>query len=148
MSVKAKDVKNGDPLGAEVRRGKDTSKRMGRYDGSYTPSEQRLKNQLMKQFTRYGEGVGGNTAAYREAECWCACGRLKSVSNLCAKCAAVTPSADEHEDLATWAAKRQTSEFKPNHATFPVWPSWACRCPRKDEGEHYNECPMVNVVSP
>jgi hypothetical protein len=56
---------NGDPIGSEAPRGKSLEKRMGRYDGSFTPSEQRLKDQLMKQFTRFGEGVGGNTAAYR-----------------------------------------------------------------------------------
>jgi hypothetical protein len=57
---------NGDPVGSEAPRGKDCSKRMGRYDGSFTPSEQRLKNKLMKQFTRFGEGFGGNSAEYRD----------------------------------------------------------------------------------
>ena len=56
---------NGDPVGCDAPRGKDASKRMGRYAGSFTPSEQRLKDKLMKQFTRFGEGVGGNSAAYR-----------------------------------------------------------------------------------
>lgn len=56
---------NGDPIGSEAPRGKDCSKRMGRYDGSFTPSEQRLKDKLMKQFCRFDEGPGGNTAAYR-----------------------------------------------------------------------------------
>jgi hypothetical protein len=56
---------NGDPIGSEAPRGKDCSKRMGRYDGSFTPSEQRLKDKLMKQFTRFGEGFGGNSAEYR-----------------------------------------------------------------------------------
>lgn len=59
-------VENGDPVGSEAPRGKDCSKRMGRYDGSFTPTEQRLKNQLMRQFMRTGgEGVGGNSEAYR-----------------------------------------------------------------------------------
>jgi hypothetical protein len=57
---------NGDPIGSDEPRGKDCSKRMGRYDGSFTPTEQKMKDQLMKQFTRFGEGVGGNTAAYRD----------------------------------------------------------------------------------
>jgi hypothetical protein len=57
---------NGDPIGSESPRGKDCSKRMGRYDGSFTPTEQKMKDQLMKQFTRFGEGVGGNTKAYRD----------------------------------------------------------------------------------
>lgn len=57
---------NGDPVGADDPRGKSCEKRMGRYDGSFTPTEQKMKDQLMKQFTRFGEGVGGNTKAYRE----------------------------------------------------------------------------------
>ena len=55
---------NGDPIGSDAPRGKDCSKRMGRYDGGFTPSEQRIKDQLMRQFMRSGgEGVGGNTKA-------------------------------------------------------------------------------------
>ena len=58
---------NGDPIGSEAPRGKSLEKRMGRYDGGFTPSEQRLKNQLMKQFMHGGgEGPGGNSAAYQE----------------------------------------------------------------------------------
>jgi len=58
---------NGDPIGSEAPRGKSCEKRMGRYDGGFTPSEQRLKNQLMKQFMKHGgEGPGGNSAAYQE----------------------------------------------------------------------------------
>jgi len=57
---------NGDPIGSEAPRGKSLEKRMGRYDGGFTPSEQRLKNQLMKQFMKLGgEGPGGNSAEYR-----------------------------------------------------------------------------------
>ena len=57
---------NGDPIGSEAPRGKSLEKRMGRYDGGFTPSEQRLKNQLMKQFMHGGgEGPGGNSAEYR-----------------------------------------------------------------------------------
>jgi hypothetical protein len=56
---------NGDPIGSDAPRGKSCEKRMGRYDGGFTPSEQRLKNQLMRQFTRLGEGPGGNSAEYR-----------------------------------------------------------------------------------
>lgn len=58
---------NGDPIGSDAPRGKACEKRMGRYDGGFTPSEQRIKNQLMRQFMKSGgEGVGGNTKAYRD----------------------------------------------------------------------------------
>ena len=49
---------NGDPVGANEPRGKSNAARKGRYDGSFTGTEQRIKNQLMRQFMRTGEGGG------------------------------------------------------------------------------------------
>lgn len=61
-----------DPIGSE---GKSLSQRKHRNDGpSWTPSERYERNKLMKQFCHL-EGVNGNTQAYREASCWCDCGR-------------------------------------------------------------------------
>lgn len=65
--------KNGDPTRLKRANTKSHHARKGRYDGSFTPSEQRLKNKLMKQFTRL-EGPSGNSAAYLESPVWCACG--------------------------------------------------------------------------
>lgn len=93
-------MSNGDPVGSEAPRGKSCGKRMGRYDGSFTPTEQRVKDELMRQFMRNPEGEPPS-AAYVNAPCWCACGRLKSVGDLCARCAAV--EAMEHQaDYARW----------------------------------------------
>lgn len=61
--------KNGDPTHIGPR-GKSRSTRKGRYDGSFTPTEQRTKNRLMKQFTRL-EGPSGNSAAYVNSSIWC-----------------------------------------------------------------------------
>ena len=77
---------NGDPIGSEAPKGKSNAGRKGRYDGSYTGTEQRKKDHLMRQFMRTGEGPGAPSEAYRNASCWCACGRLKAEGDLCAKC--------------------------------------------------------------
>lgn len=61
--------KNGDPTHIGPR-GKTRSMRKGRYDGSFTPTEQRTKNRLMKQFTKL-EGPSGNSLAYVESPLWC-----------------------------------------------------------------------------
>lgn len=79
-------MSNGDPVGSELPRGKSNAQRKGRYDGSYTGTEQRVKNELMRQFMKTGEGPGGNSEAYRNASCWCACGRLKMDGDLCEGC--------------------------------------------------------------
>lgn len=76
---------NGDPV--DSPRGKSLERRKGRFDGGYTPTEQKIKDNLMKQFCHLPEGTAGNTQEYREAECWCACGRLKSTPTQCARCA-------------------------------------------------------------
>ena len=68
---------NGDPVGSEKPNGKSNEARKGRYDGSYSGTEQRKKEKLMNQFRRTGEGPGAQSEAYRNAPCWCACGRLK-----------------------------------------------------------------------
>ena len=83
---------NGDPVGSEKPRGKSNARRKGRYDGtSYTGTEQRTKNRLMNQFRRTGEGPGAPSEAYRNASCWCACGRLKAEGrDSCARCIGAT----------------------------------------------------------
>lgn len=68
---------NGDPPLSEARRGKARSQQKGRYDGNtWTPTESRKKDTLMKQFCKL-EGPGGNSEAYRAAACWDKNGRLK-----------------------------------------------------------------------
>lgn len=83
-----------DPVGSEKPRGKDTSQRKHRNDGtSWTPTERTIKDRLMKQFTHLGEGACGQSEAFRESPLWCSkCGmRPKTGSGetgLCAKCEA------------------------------------------------------------
>lgn len=69
------DRKNGDPTNIG-KRGKNASERRGRYDPGFTPSESRLREKLMKQFTRL-EGPSGNSQAYLHSPVWCWCGRLQ-----------------------------------------------------------------------
>lgn len=52
------------------KRGKKTAQRKGRYDGSWTPTEARTRERLMKQFTRL-EGPSGNSPAYVASPLWC-----------------------------------------------------------------------------
>ena len=59
------DRANGDPAGSEKRRGKDRSERKSRYDGSWTGTEQHVRDNLMRQFMRTGEGPGAPNEAYR-----------------------------------------------------------------------------------
>ena len=69
----------GDPHNIS-KRGKAASMRKGRYDGSFTPTEQRTKDRLMRQFLRSGDGSGsGNTYEYVTSPVWCeepGCNRL------------------------------------------------------------------------
>jgi hypothetical protein len=52
------------PIGSEKPRGKDRSQRKHREDGkTWTGTEQRLKNKLMRQFMRTGEGGGAGVSA-------------------------------------------------------------------------------------
>lgn len=61
---------NGDPQGSEKARGKDRSERRGRFDPGLTPTEQHIKNNLMRQFMRNPEGEPPSEA-YKNAPCWC-----------------------------------------------------------------------------
>lgn len=78
-------MSNGDPIGAHLPKGKSNAQRKGRYDGSYTPTERRTKDRLMKQFCR-DEGPPPSQA-YLDSPCWCECGRLKAEGKeQCARC--------------------------------------------------------------
>ncbi len=56
-----------DPINSNVPRGKNREQRKHRNDGpSWTPTEQHIKNNLMQQFRRTGEGPGGNTQAFKD----------------------------------------------------------------------------------
>lgn len=70
MSSGERDRKNGDPTFIG-KRGKKTSQRKGRYDGSWTPTEARTRDRLMKQFAHL-EGPSGNSPAYVASGIWCA----------------------------------------------------------------------------
>lgn len=78
-------MSDGDPAVIEPR-GKSNAARKGRYDGGYTGTEQRTKDRLMQQFRRTGEGPGAPSEAYRNASCWCACGRLITRNGMCQRC--------------------------------------------------------------
>lgn len=74
-----------DPIGSERSRGKHRYQRKSKLDGpSWTPTEQRHRNQLMKQFCKL-EG-GTNSEAYRASPLWCGkcCGMM--VGGRCGKC--------------------------------------------------------------
>ena len=72
----SRDRVDGDPIGAELPRGKSRFRRKGGRDGgAFTPTEQHQKNVLMKQFCRLEGSV--NSEAYRSAPCWDENGRLK-----------------------------------------------------------------------
>lgn len=86
-------MSDGDPAVIE-KRGKSNAARKGRYDGGYTGTEQRLKDRLMQQFRRTGEGPGAPSDAYRNASCWCACGRLRADGPLCSRCEDVARKAE------------------------------------------------------
>jgi hypothetical protein len=65
------DWHNGDPPGSEAPRGKNRERRKGRYDGNtWTPTEQHIKNGLMRQFMKNPEG-STNSEAYRNSSIWC-----------------------------------------------------------------------------
>lgn len=85
-----------DPIGSRLERGRSRSlsqQKSGR-DLGLTPSEQRQKAVLMRQFMRNPEGET-NSVAYRESPCWCDCGRhLRGESGLCSKCEAAFARGD------------------------------------------------------
>jgi hypothetical protein len=71
LSRKKRGFQNGDPpIG-----GKSVSQRKSARDGGFTPTEQRTKDRLMRQFLRR-DGLHGNSEAYRASAVWCWCGRL------------------------------------------------------------------------
>ena len=57
------DRKLGDPHNIS-KRGKTASQRKGSRDAGWTPSEARVREKLMKQFTRL-EGPSGNSDAFK-----------------------------------------------------------------------------------
>ena len=78
-----------DPKGAHRPRGKDTSRRKHARDPGLTPSEKYLKDKLMRQFMKTGEGDGGHSAAWRDSEVWCdRCGFYFKAEDakLCRRC--------------------------------------------------------------
>ncbi len=68
-----------DPIGSDAPRGKNRERRKHRNDGNtLTPTENHIKQNLMRQFMKNPEGGGiGNSESYRNSECWDANGRLK-----------------------------------------------------------------------
>ena len=79
MSRQEKSRQNGDPSKLKRDNTKSHHKRMGRYDGSYTPSEKMLKARLMRQFISGYDGPRGASPAYINSEVWCrhpGCGRM------------------------------------------------------------------------
>ena len=85
----SKHRKDGDPIGSEKPRGKDNSMQKGRYDGSWTNTELRLRDKCLKQFMKNPEGEAGISTAYRESPIWCdSCGQYFKVegANLCSRC--------------------------------------------------------------
>ena len=75
-----------DPIGSKGE--KSLSLRKSGRDLGLTPTEQRQKAQLMRQFLKR-DGQQGSTEAFRSAECWCDCGRgLKGDAGLCSRCEA------------------------------------------------------------
>lgn len=71
-----KHRKNGDPTFLKRANTKSAHARKGRFDGGFTPSEQRKKDQLMRQFIKGYDGPRGNSSEYMNSPCWCWCGRL------------------------------------------------------------------------
>lgn len=83
-----RDRVNGDPVFLSRPSHENRfSQRKGRYDSGLTPTESRTKERLMRQFLQR-DGQQGNSTAYLEAECWCACGKLRAEdSRTCGRCA-------------------------------------------------------------
>lgn len=70
MITGEKHRKNGDPSNLKRKNTKSAHARKGRFDGSWTPTEARTRERLMKQFTRL-EGPSGNSPAYVASPLWC-----------------------------------------------------------------------------
>lgn len=82
-----------DPIGSDAPRGKDTSKRKHRNDPGWTPTEEKLRNQAMRQFMRNPEGSANrDESAYKASTVWCrGCDGKRMISvvslSLCDSCA-------------------------------------------------------------
>lgn len=82
-----------DPIGSVGPRGKSLEQRKHKLDGpSWTPTERVIKDKLMRQFMKLGEGCLGNSASFRESPLWCeVCGNFPKVGDgsggLCLRCA-------------------------------------------------------------
>lgn len=79
-----------DPIGSDAPRGKDRSQRKSGRDGpSWTPTESRRRDTLLRQFLQR-DGSQGNTDAYLASPVWCpGCDgrRLREQGkSLCARC--------------------------------------------------------------
>jgi len=79
-----------DPINSHVPRGKDTSKRKHRNDPGWTPTEEKIRNQLMRQFMKNPEGSAhADTDAYKNSPVWCVgCNgrRMAVMGGLCEAC--------------------------------------------------------------
>lgn len=78
------------PINSHLPRGKDTSERRHRNDPGWTGTEERMRNQLLRQFMRSPEGSAhSDVEAYKGASCWCSyCGgrRLVVEAGRCENC--------------------------------------------------------------
>lgn len=81
-----------DPIGSDAPRGKNRERRKHKLDGpTLTPTEQYIRNGLMRQFLRNPEGSEGRDAsAYKSSAAWCrttTCKHLATKDGLCDSCA-------------------------------------------------------------
>jgi hypothetical protein len=76
LGRKRRGRQNGDPLGSENPRGKDSSEQRGRNDPGWTGTERTIRDGLMRQFLRL-DGPKGVSDEYRNSPCWGPDGRLK-----------------------------------------------------------------------
>lgn len=84
----SRDRVDGDPVGAEKPRGKSRYQRKSARDGkSWTPTESRHRDQLMRQFCRL-DGPAGASEAYVSSPVWCPCGKRMHLegTSLCRNC--------------------------------------------------------------
>ena len=85
-----------DPIGTQLEKGRSRfpmQRKEGR-DPGLTATEKTRKGQLMRQFMKNPEG-SINSVAYKEASCWCDCGRgLRGESGLCVRCEAAFARGD------------------------------------------------------
>lgn len=98
------------------KRGKNREMRKGKYDGGYTPTEQRKKDQLMRQFLKNdGPGMGASEA-FRTSPVWCSsCGnKFKTEgSNLCEKCLSEVAAEEASKIDALFVAEMTPDDISP-----------------------------------